>query len=285
GHHFELFQTPRLGGLHMTLTRGQSVLGDINQTHVSAILMGDSFAGHLTRGLDNLLKAHKLKAISIWESGCLMGPHLVTLKNGTADPACLKATEAALQLIRDYDAPILIAESWSGGYSKLLGRRDEGAIQFSSQEKYEEFLYQNIQEIRSYAGNHRHIIVFGSPPGDGSYNGVNLKSCLERPNYIPSKCMSHLIFPTNKGIGYEENRELAKLLKNTAGILFLDPYKYFCHDSLCAAMPDNRIAYSDAAHLSILGSINQINFFSSDILTVLAPATRAQNSQPNIASH
>ncbi|WP_198035977.1 acyltransferase family protein [Cupriavidus taiwanensis] len=233
----------------------EAILGDIGQSKISLLLIGDSFAGHLVSGLSQVLAEHHLKAISVWESGCLVSLKYVTGRNGVADPKCMKSSARALDLAKSLGVPIVYAQSWDiGGYKTLSMEKRGGAVKFSGSDEYNQFLVNNIADL-SAATNGQEIFVIGSTPGDGSTQGVNLRACLNRPTYIPSDCQNYLVFKQDFGIGRAENDALIDALKSMPNVTFLDPYDIFCKDGGCRALLDDRVLYSDAAHLSRAGSM------------------------------
>ena len=249
----------------------ESVSGDSAQTAVSAIVMGDSFAGHLANGLHDLFRRNHLKAISIWESGCLMSPRFVTGRNGVLDSTCLKASARALTLAKQFHVPIIYAQSWAGGYRTVSMSKNGKSVSFDSLAAYHEFLANNIAELAQAVGNDRPVIVVGSVPGDGSTNGVNLKTCLNRPTFLPSDCQNYLVFKEEAGIAYTENTGLKEQLRGLQNVSFLDPYEIFCAKGLCRALVDDQVVYADEAHLSLVGSRLVANHFADHILPLMVP--------------
>ncbi len=249
----------------------ETVLGDRTQKEVSAIVMGDSFAGHLTNGLHELFHRNHLKAISIWESGCLMSPQFATGRNGELDSACAKASARAMTLAKQYDVPIIYAQSWAGGYRTMSMGKNGKSVSFDNPASYHRFLADNILELARTAGKDRQIIVVGSTPGDGSTNGVNLKTCLNRPIFIPSDCQNYLVFNEAAGVAYAENTGLKEQLRGVPNVSFLDPYETFCANGLCRALVDDQVVYADEAHLSLAGSRLVANHFAGHILPLMLP--------------
>ena len=249
--------------------QGESILGDKDQPTISAIVMGDSFAGHWASGLNELLAKNHLKAISIWSNGCLMGPRFVTGRNGVIDKVCLADSDRALELIKTHSVPIIYVESWAGGYKSMSMSRSGEPIKFSSDADYYKFLRDNIIEIASLDGVYKNVIVLGAPPGDGSVTGVNLKACLDRPTFLSSGCQDFLAFPQESGWAYRDNIGIKQALSNDLNITFLNPYDFFCSNGLCKSVVDQKIVYSDAAHLSIAGSRMVVDHFSTQILASL----------------
>ncbi|MBA9844287.1 acyltransferase family protein [Ralstonia pickettii] len=245
----------------------ESVLGDKSQEKVSVLLIGDSFAGHLTSGLDKVLRERHLKGISVWESGCLISPDYVTSRNGVADAACLKSGARALELLRTLDVPVIYAQSWGGGYQWMTMRKGgTSPIKFASNQEYHDFMARNVETLAGIAGHGRPFAVMGSPPGDGSRQGVDMKTCLQRPRYIPSDCQNYLMFKQDLGYTYAENTGIKAALRGVRGITFIDPYELFCKNGECHALLENKIPYADGFHLSIDGSKLVAEHFANQLL-------------------
>lgn len=245
--------------------KDMSVLGDESQP-VSMILIGDSFAGNLSGGLDALLKANNKKAISLWSSGCLISRNFRTFENGRPKTQCDELSKKAVNLINQYKVPVILAQSWGGPYSKNTADGNGTVLRFKDRPSYVQFLYNNTQDIRNVVGPSRKMLVFGSTPSDGKSGGASMKSCIERPAFARSACESMLYFDEASGFAYQENKMLSSLIvKHYAG-LYLDPYAVFCKAGKCSGVINGVSAYSDYAHLSMAGSIKLIEFFADDII-------------------
>ena len=248
---------------------GESILGDKTQPTISAIVIGDSFAGQWASGLNELLAKNHLKAISIWNNRCLIAPHFVTGRNGIIDKACLTASDRALELVRTYAVPVIYAESWSGEYKKMSMSKTGEPITFSGDADYYKFIRDNIIDIQRMDGASRKVIVMGSPPGDGSTMGVNLKTCLYRPTYLSSACHDFLAFRQESSVTYLNNIGIKGVLSGDPNIVFLNPYDFLCSNGICKSLVGDEIIYSDDAHLSVVGSKMVIDYFSAQILALL----------------
>lgn len=252
------------GGANFPPNRLQ-FLGDLESKQVSYILIGDSFAGHLTAGLDSLLKENKLKAVAVWSSGCFIGDKYVSSRNGSPIVECLAASKLAMDMVSQYNAKIIYAESW-GAYRAIISSKDGTAVSLPERSDYYKVIVSNIKNILDIAGSDRELIIFGSPPGDGSTKGLSLKSCLERPPYIPSYCQENLVFPETEGLAFSENIGINESISKMKNVHFINPYDFFCSAGKCRALVDSEIVYSDYAHLSISGSKKLVEFFSNEVL-------------------
>ncbi|WP_368206661.1 acyltransferase family protein [Aeromonas sp. s5] len=240
-------------------------LGDLNSKKVSYVLFGDSFAGHLTAGLDSLLKERGLKAAVIWSSGCFVGVKYVSTRNGSPKPECLEVSKLAIELLSKYDATIIYAQSWSA-YQVMLSNKRGDSISFSNPSEYYELIFENINDLLVAAGKNKKIIIFGSPPGDGSKKGLSIKACLERPIFIPSECQDKLVFPESEGAAFSDNIGISNVLVGLKNVHFINPYSFFCTSGKCRPIIKSEVLYSDYAHLSISGSKSLMKHFSDDVL-------------------
>ena len=244
--------------------KNMSVLGDDSQT-VSLILIGDSFAGNLAGGLDAMLKANNKKAISLWSSGCLISRNFRTFENGKPKTQCDELSKKAIQLIGQYDVPVILAQSWGGPYSKNTVDASGSLIRFKDRPDYVRFLYENSQDIKLVVGPNRKMLIVGSTPGDGRKGGASIRSCIERPAIARSACEKMFAFDEVSGFAYQENHMLSAMVTRNSGV-YLDPYTVFCSSGRCSGVIGSDSAYSDFAHLSMAGSKKLVEYFEKEIL-------------------
>lgn len=259
---------------------GERYLGDTSQAKVSVLLIGDSFAGHLAAGLNQLLLENHLKAVSLWETGCFVSPKYVTARNGQADVHCLRSSARIMELLKTLDVPVIYAQSWSGNYQWMLMEKYGPVISFKENSEYYDFLARNVDALMSIAGHGRKFLVVGSPPSDGSKHGLDLKTCLNRPRFLPSDCQNYMVFKQELGQIYAENNALRAAVRSMKHVGFLDTYTAFCSQGACHAMLDDQVTYADGYHLTPFGSNFVAQKFSQDILAMATQnAVQAASNQ------
>ena len=232
-----------------------AVLGDEDAKSPLAVFAGDSFALQYAAGFDHWLKHGHQKIQGVFQHGCILAPNVTRLLNGKPRQACLDKTQQLSALLKDNNLPLIYALSWTG-YEHLLVRPDGKRLEFSSQAEYGQFLIATLQAMMA-ENPARPIVLIGSQPGIRASGGA--AACVQRPDYLPLKCMAALSVPQSQGLGYALNNQLAAAFSHHPKVLFLDPYKVLCRDGICDALNpgDHRlhVRYSDTSHLSVNGSL------------------------------
>jgi hypothetical protein len=137
-------------------------------------------------------------------------------------------------------------------------------------------MIRNVQKIREKIGWERQLIIIGNSPGSGNRNGVI--SCLNRPNFLPNKCLDAMIFEKKKGAGAEINRKLAAFAAQADNTRFINPFDIFCDQDYCYALDfeHDKIWYSDGGHLSIDGSVRAADYFGRQIVTIITDSLQRE---------
>src|SRR5690606_31452130 len=98
---------------------------------------------------------------------------------------------------------------------------------------YGRFLIDNVMTL--VADNPgRKLVVIGNQPGIRAAGGAG--ACLERPDYVTMMCLQSLQLPSERGLGYDINQQLARAFQANPQVLFLDPYDVLCRQGICSAM-------------------------------------------------
>ncbi|SHI37183.1 acyltransferase family protein [Pollutimonas bauzanensis] len=257
----------RFGGEAYAL---DAVLGDKTAGQPAAVFAGDSFALQYAAGFDYWLKAKNIKMQGVFQHGCILGRDVTRLLNGQPREDCLARTAQLQALLKGNDLALVYAMSWTG-YRDLLARPDGRRLEFASQAEYGRFLAANVLDL--IADNPaRKLIVIGTQPGIRANGGV--AACLERPDYLPMRCLDALSLPRELGLGYDLNRQMARAFAAHPRVLFLDPYDVLCEQGVCLAMGQGRLRYSDTSHLSLAGSLEVSRAWVDKIIKFLGkPAT------------
>jgi hypothetical protein len=250
-----------------------AVLGDADAAAPFAVFAGDSFALQYAAGFDHWLKHEHRQIQGVFQHGCILAPNVTRLLNGKPRQACLDKAQQMSALLKDNDLPLIYAVSWTG-YEHLLVRPDGKRLEFNSQPEYGQFLIGTLEAMMAQ-NPARPIIVIGSQPGIRASGGA--AACVQRPNYLPLKCMTALSVPQSQGLGYALNQQLAAAFSHHPQVLFLDPYKVLCRDGVCDALNRDdqrlRIRYSDTSHLSVNGSLEVSRVWLEEINQFLLQVT------------
>ncbi|HUG58068.1 MAG TPA: acyltransferase family protein [Candidimonas sp.] len=242
-----LKEAERYGGEGYAL---DAMLGDPTADKPVAVFAGDSFALQYASGFDAILKTKHIKVQGMFQHGCILGRDITRLLDGKPRQECQAKTQQVLDLLKGNDLPLIYAISWTG-YRDLLVRPDGTRLAFENQAEYAQFLAARVLDL--VADNpRRKLIVIGTQPGIRASGPV--AACLERPDYLPMKCLNAMSLPQERGLGYELNQQLLAALGSNSQVLFLNPYDVLCEQGVCSALHQGRARYSDTSHLSFAGS-------------------------------
>jgi len=225
-----------------------------NKNKFDFILIGDSHGQAYFAGLYEFSKKHDLSFVSL-NKYCNRFPYL--------DSNIVDCTEE----IPFSDTIILGSKFYD--YQFKSDELDKIGKQYSDK-IFELFLNNKLNHIKK-------IIIFGQVPElQTSYGDV--KSCLERPDYIKNfkNCEKYFnndidnlhkkFFLGKKKLNDEINKNLSKNLKYKNKVVFIDPIKYFCNEDKCKRIVNNNIIYSDPTHLSVFGSKEIIHYFEEKLI-------------------
>ncbi|MBN9229635.1 MAG: hypothetical protein BGO90_12535 [Legionella sp. 40-6] len=221
------------------------------------VLLGDSHAQMLQKGLANEIGESLHKSIYMAGSSCLILPGLSRTTPGddwdTICPHVLK--QALAQLNKKPDSVLIVSHYW---LYQLLQARDMAEHQIwhfnldTMQPSTFDPLWRKLTELRQQIGNHRMILI-GDVPGAGLKDPY---ACLTRPTWSRSHCLHHLK-PTNQTVRRTQyfNQLLADYAQRMPNTYFLDPFPVFCKQQKCEIMSKTgELFYSDDNHLSETGS-------------------------------
>ena len=242
-----------------------AVLGGTSTSKPLAIFAGDSFALQYAAGFDFWLKQSGDSMQGVFRHGCILGPDVTRLLAGRPRQDCLDTSGRLQALLDDSDLPLVYTMSWTG-YRHLLARPDGTRLEFATSADYGRFLIANVMEL--VADNpRRKLVVIGNQPGIRAAGGAS--ACLERPDYVPMACLASLQLPSERGLGYELNQQLARAFQSNSQVLFLNPYDVLCLHGVCSATSDQNVRYSDTSHLSVAGSLEVAQIFLQQIMKFL----------------
>jgi len=252
--------------------KGFPFTGDIGETRTDniesdVIITGDSFVLQYATGLDQFFKEHNMTATVIADYACIIGPDITFFFKGQVDTICTERNNQLTKSLEGNNTPLILSLAWTW-YRSSISDFEGNLKKFDNTERYQDFLIQNLQNIRKKIGLKRQFIIIGMPPGSGNRNGVI--SCLNRPNYLPNNCLESMVFQRKNGNGVEINQKIKSYVETTENTYFLDPFDVFCDQDSCHALDsaDNKIWYSDGSHISIDGSIKAIDYFSKELIKI-----------------
>lgn len=225
------------------------------ETPLTAIVAGDSFAQSYAFGLDQYLKQEKQSVKSITRMGCLFSAHYVRQDLSTEEQEiCQDVYKSTLQQVRTQQKPLILIASWDN-YKRhtFISTQNGQQISFDTQESYDQFLQENLLEIKKQIGNQPLLIVGAVPYYQIDYNE---KACLARPPLVSnSACRNQMVmqYPLQASATSHINTVLAQFAQTYSQIYFIPPPQMACPDNLCTAQ-QNAMIYDDGSHLSRYGA-------------------------------
>lgn len=186
---------------------------------------GDSFALHLTVGLDQWGKENHVHFLMFTGSSCPifdfpLPSYFYQRKE------CERTRAVFLQTIKDTNRPVILAERWRGydgiaGFHKKLG----------------DFV----------ASVHSPLIVIGQPPEPFR----DLTTCVTLPKIIrPGQCEFYANDPNVK----EQEDHLRTAMSRGHSLTYVHPERALCADGWCRAQLDGKNLYYDQHHFTDFGS-------------------------------
>jgi len=270
----EQFHVDQYGG------KGYPFIGNIGEKRTSkndydTVLAGDSFMLQYVTGLDQLFQRKSITAAMITDYACIIGPDITFFYKEKPDSVCTERNQQLFNSLKEHNKPLILSLAWEWYIEGICDLKGE-QIKFKDRAEYYEFMIRNVQKIREKIGWERQLIIIGNSPGSGNRNGVI--SCLNRPNFLPNKCLDAMIFEKKKGAGAEINRKLAAFAAQADNTRFINPFDIFCDQDYCYALDfeHDKIWYSDGGHLSIDGSVRAADYFGRQIVTIITDSLQRE---------
>lgn len=239
----------------------------LGESDTKIIVAGDSFANQLMSGMDKHL-SDKIEIKGEFAHGCIFGEGVTRMMDNKPREICTQSYERMKLLLNGNNKPLVLSFSWNG-YEEMTAKTTGEIIKFKDKKQYYSFMYDNLKTIRSSIGYERKMIVIGVPPFNDNHPGLAISSCLFRPGYINSTCKKSEQFVLNKSPSNDINRYLSEFAQNHSNTYFIEPSDALCQNGVCSDVIDDKIVYSDAAHLSKEGSAILINHFKDKIMQII----------------
>lgn len=239
------------------------------------VLIGDSHGRQYAEGLyEELAKPRGLSLYVSAGTSCYYLPGFTRRTVGTDwNMMAPRALKNALDIIRTADKPpvVVVAHSWF--YQSSVGAllADDGSV--LDRPLTDEDVIAGLLALKREIGD-APLVVIGNVP---TTNGIDLYDAFTRPwpvqRYVndPSKYASST--PDDRYRAF--NEVLRRASQDTGAFTFLDPFDVLCDDGACRNLDDNnRLLYSDTAHLSKVGSRLVVSNFLPTLNIALASTSR-----------
>lgn len=234
-----------------------------DQTDV--IVLGDSHAAALAKGLVDLLNRNKLSGVRMSTPGMLPLYGGQTYDN---DKGREEGFDARLEWAAASDAQLVIIHArfslhWlterpagnKASPTKRVGLFGQTAPE-STEQSQANFRQALSKTVALFEGSKAQVVLVGAVP----YQGVNFNQCINRPDIVMS--VEHML-QTCDGFSREEALERARgvnaVLKDAVAgtdIMFIDPTEIYCPDSerTCLRIVNKSLVFKDEDHLSRFGA-------------------------------
>jgi len=223
------------------------------------VLIGDSHGRHYAEGLYKILV--KENNLSLYVSGCATSIYLPGFIR-TASVGDIKWSKKALAkdipYIKNGNIPLVIlSESWLSQMS-IADLIDNNGTR-KNKKITEQDIIDGIYKLKALIGDST-LVVIGNVPG-AKYNLYDVFS-RPRPLIFSSFNPNQYITVKADPKKIKFNTKLKAAAEKSGKFIFLDPHDILCENNMCKNLDDqNRLIYSDAAHLSKYGSIAVIKGF------------------------
>ncbi len=222
------------------------------------IIYGDSHARQYAAAFEDYALKEKYDFELLAEPACISLPDLTNYYKGKTSDECI----GQLQKLREKSAPstpnddvIIIAHRWGPLLSDLegnvIGKVDSSLSKDNPQRAKAALLASVRNMIESYPASQK-IIVIGNVPAVTPSSAQMQRGPARCFQYMNGDCP--MSFPREEGELSAFNKDMDKLLNRYANAYFLNPYDSFCDDQKCYVGRDDKIYYSDDAHLTTSGA-------------------------------
>lgn len=236
------------------------------------IWLGDSHSGHYAAGLDSVfVKKHGMK-VHISTLSCFVLPDIIP----TNDMCKLNADSVLNEKIRlleeNPEATFVLSYYWQYRlfvtclvFDETTGEEINPDL-LVKKDAYH-LMCKKIEKFRSILGKDRKIIVVGeSPVRQGNVNYIEK---LLKPDYLSFISPPSSTFQ-QKQLEIDINTFMEEYFKNLDNFYFINPSEPICEDGTCISQVGNQIYFSDANHLSKVGSVYVMEYFEDQILNILS---------------
>lgn len=210
----------------------------------SYVLIGDSKAGHLVRGILESGEPIKLS----WYADCLSMPSAFSYSHSYGRDWRKKCEKNLLNAIYD-SKDVIISQRWAR--NATVSPFYCSTVKCSLSETYEEELRNQLREFIYLLGSERKLFIIGelARPQNGIVEKCNRSQTLLKINLnCPARGKS-------VDVAKDINHLLAEISINYENVYFIDPRTPFCDKDTCIYAYNNRPLYQvDLGHLTGLGS-------------------------------
>lgn len=227
------------------------------------VLLGDSHSAHYAYGLHEILYKKFNKNIYVGGFSCLHLPNITRIDYVSL---CIEYTNKMLEYIKDLPETsiIIISNSWNGQISNARYFDKENNI---IDKKL--LITDIVREIINLSNiTKAKLVVIGNVPTAG----LNLYDIFTRPRPLMFNNFNPIdyLYREKDSALVSINRELKRFSEETGKFTFIDPFEILCNDNKCRNIDhNNRLIYSDNAHLSKYGSYFIIDSIQNELLELL----------------
>lgn len=211
-------------------------------------IIGDSFAQQYVSALQPLLIELGLRGESYAMGGCLMLEGLQLME--WLGPKCLAERDAALNRIRQTNAPVMIAQSWAGYRSGLADQN--GALEIRTDEQQRKIIGDALSRtLESINTPGRHVLLIGSHV---RIQCDRYETEVQRFTFAKKLTCAPPSIDEMKLLTGPWNRLLQSIAFARPDLVrSLMPEDFICTD-VCHVVKDGVWLYRDGVHLTVAGA-------------------------------
>jgi hypothetical protein len=172
---------------------------------------------------------------------------VTNLWNGEIRKSCVEQLNLLDKEVRKNKLPVIIAYRWT---KKLVGSNVDKKITSSiSDIRGQKLIFGGLDKLLEMPEPYETVVVIGNVPSSNLLTEGGYTKCVFRKL---GECSVN--FEVKKGELFELRKIFNDYAMGKKELFFIDPYKELCTTTQCKVLDEDKLIYSDHAHLSKHGA-------------------------------
>lgn len=221
------------------------------------IIYGDSHALQYIPELERWAQRDGFAFVAVTEAACLSLPGVTNWYTEERRSSCIEMVDVLRRYLDRYHVPVVFAHRWD----KRLATPSYQKLNLGFEGKGIEMVFGALEKLRKEYPNHENpwLLVGNVPTSNLIEEGGYLRCRFKGYPQCPEQ------FPIAQGELYSAIRPFQQFAEQQKGFIFIDPYNALCDESVCFVKIQNKLVYSDHAHLSRFGARLVIERYASEL--------------------